>query len=164
MIRALRVRHRATFLVLAALLPAGLAVALGSRRSVPPSPAPVETPEIAVSGPPLSTALVGGVGIAVLARFWDRTESSAAVLELRAERDLGAPDVLLYWAPAPAPRTGETGATGSLGSLPEGSVLLGPFVGTSSRRFHLPEGQDRGLVALYSLGHQRVIWSWEIAP
>lgn len=162
MIRALRVRHRAVFLVLAALLPAGLAVALGSRRSVPPSPAPVEVPEIAVSSTPPRTALVGGAGVAVLARFWDRTESAAAVLELRAEHDLGAPDVLLYWAPAP--RAGETGATGSAGSLPEGSILLGPFVGTSPRRFRLPEGQDRGLVALYSLGHQRVIWSWEIAP
>ena len=152
MIRALRVRHRITFAVLALALPLGLAAALSSRQQVPRLNAHhngnVAQPDMHAS---VRDSIVGFDGIVLSLRTWN--ENGLRTLEIRPQRDLEQPDVLVYWADS-------TKTSG----LPEPSVLLGALAGTQPRRFTLPREVHGGRLYLYSLGHQELIGSLEFEP
>ena len=167
MIAGLRARHRASFVALAVLLPCALAATLVSRREVAPSLAPSRgTPGLAPSrgtpglAAPASPPTRAGVSRQGGVEVHTREGLDAGVVELAAPRDLALPDVLAYWSSA-RPE----------GELPNPCTLLGSFAGTAPRCFELPPdarvtsaGAGRGWISLYSLGHQEVVWTWELQP
>jgi len=147
MIAPLRVLHRRTVLVLAVLVPAGLALALGARRS-PATAAGTSIP----SAPEQSAAPDRD-----LSSHWSRVDVATLLweaegrIELRPRVDLARPDLLVYWQPN-AQRAPATEAPG------RDARLLGSLVGVEPRRFSLPAeatraGRARGSLVLWSLAH-----------
>jgi hypothetical protein len=140
LIRPLRARHRAIFVMLALLLPPALAIALASRRA----PATGVLPQALVHG--LDDARVAWSDAVELATSGLRArQARGSDGRLRVELGGEGPrraDVLVYLAPR-APAEGE---------LPEGARLVGPLGSTSSvpRMIELPSDAS-GWLVLFSL-------------
>ncbi|MEO6710862.1 MAG: hypothetical protein ABI054_12765, partial [Planctomycetota bacterium] len=100
MIRSLRSRHRRTFVLLAVILPIGLAMAFASRVSVPASPSVPRGARLV--GRPTEAAVRDVVVTSARAelrlRIWSPAADGARVLELTPQQDLESPDVLVYWS------------------------------------------------------------------
>ncbi|HTF88440.1 MAG TPA: hypothetical protein VK843_08525 [Planctomycetota bacterium] len=155
MIRSLRSRHRRTFVLLAVVLPIGLAMAFSSRVSVPASPSVPQADRL-VARPidaPVRDAVVTSARAQLRLRIWSPGTDGTRVLELTPRRDLELPDVLVYWS-----------ATDSNEGLPAKSLLLGSLAGTEARLFSLPKEARGGRLFLYSLAHQELVASLELEP
>ena len=162
MTHALRARHRVAFAGLAALLPAGVALALVSRATPPPA-----TPSsvVRLAGDEERTPLriawqasAEGHELAIVARIgWTTPPATSAapdaatgapLLDLDVRSAVGQPELLAYWSPADV--RGD--------ALPAGSRLLGPVRFHAPVRFALPDAArtSDGRVALYSVAQGRV--------
>jgi hypothetical protein len=143
MIQPLRALHRRGFVALAVVLPAILAVGLGSRRSR------TSASEAVVTLPSSARLLKQSD------RLWQKhviqTEFYAAAnreyVVLKPERELNEPDMLLYWT--------EDEVRGA--ALPVHAHFLGTLPGREA--FLLP--QNGGHLVLYSLAHQA---AFDLAP
>lgn len=171
MIAPLRARHRAIFLALALLVPAGLAAALLARHERAEATSalrPESDASAAVRGAlhPEAVApsaqrqlwerapLLGGtIGRArLLARVDDEGATTGLSLELSAVAPAAAPDVLLYWSAQSSVAVGEAEA------LPADARLLGALGGGGRLLLPVPdEAAGGGALLLYSLGHARLI-------
>lgn len=162
MTRALRARHRLAFAGLAALLPAGVALALVSRAALPPAP-PSSVARLAVDEDrtPLTVAWQASAEdheLAIVARIgWTAPPTTGAapsaaadtpLLDLDVHSAVGQPELLVYWSPADV--RGD--------ALPAGSRLLGPVRFHAPVRFALPDAArtSDGRIALYSVAQGRV--------
>jgi hypothetical protein len=151
-IQSLRDKHRLTFAALAVVLPAILVSGLFARRPFPASALPPalrhgaseEAQAVTLddahlwAGLSLNTRLLSAAG-----------DPPRVVVELKAARDLGLPDALVYWSESQP----------DAGRLPERAVLLGSLKGTRPARFTLPQTAavtQRHLI-LYSLARRQVI-------
>jgi hypothetical protein len=154
MIQALRQRHRTLVTALALALPAVFASALLVRRPVPASgklpatladstPGEARVAPAERSGPPESP-----VAVRLL------TRAAGAAIELQVTRELGAPDVLVYWSAAEP----------EAGRLPASAALLGPLRGARAARFTLPgrATSAAGLLVLYSLARQEIVATLQV--
>lgn len=159
MIAAHRRRHRFIFCALAVALPVGAMLAIGltpparelaSTRSLAPPPAGGAVLwERADLWAALSEGDASGT-LDIVTRLQPAAASDSFVLVLDARRDLGRPDLLVYWARTPiADRRALDDATllGRLGSTDPGRYALPPEVGAGAP----------GHLALYSLGHQELV-------
>ena len=149
MIQRLRAQHRATFALLAIVLPIGLWAALGSRRAVPAAAVPSESAGLPET-PPARDEIVTAGTTRLRLRVWPATKDGRRVLELTPEQDPELPDVLIYWTNSDA--TDE---------LPPDCTLLGSLAGAQARRFTLAAEVRRGRLVLYSLAHQEIVASLE---
>lgn len=149
MIRSLRARHRAIFVVLAALVPAGYAAALLGRRAAPPTSAwPEATVTPAASG---DERLVTWSPISLRTRI-RRADDGTLAVALESWREPAPPDALVYWS-ASEPGDGE---------LPDDARLLGPL-GNGPRALSLEHAPEGGWLVLFSLGHGEVVASLALA-
>ena len=153
MIRPLRARHRAIFVVLALALPVGLAGALLSRpadSAVDALPEALRAPAVAAAGE-VAWSLAGGWdGVPLDAEL--RVDGGGAALVVTPLEDPRLPDLLVYWSPEGAGQR----------ALADGeALLLGRVAG--SRPVSLPvarEALDRGgYLLLFSLAQGQVIAS-----
>lgn len=144
MIAGLRRAHRATFLLLAVLLPTGFVVVIAGRTPMP---------RTATLPPDPRSAASEDAGIALIPNARRRltaTDGSSFQLArqegilLVAQGGEPAPDVLAYW----------TNANGRFDALPEDAKLLGS-VGVRPRRYLLPA--TSGQVVLFSLARGSVL-------
>lgn len=150
MIRPLRARHRALFVVLTLLLPAALTVALASRRA----PATGELPDVlsGSTGESIAWSAAAELAGTNLVARQGRSTSGSRWVEL-----VGAgprrPDVLVYLAPV-AP---------SDGVLPAGARLVGALGPTAPvpRVLALPAGAQ-GWLVLFSLGDSTALAALEL--
>ena len=162
--RSLRRAHLRRSLGMALLLPLGLGAALWSREAPPIDDSELSglhasspTSEAALEAAKLSRVEFSGLGVALLP--WYQTTEPVGGIELVAERQLAAPDVLVYWSAVESPL-----APGA--DLAPDAMLLGTFPGGGSRHFDLPAaGQGGGgQVLLYSLGHGEVLGALPLDP
>jgi len=144
-IRSLRAQHRAIFVALALLVPAGYAAALLGRRAPAPPSAWPETP--VAHGEGGAERLVMWSPIALLTRL-RRTSDATLVVALESWREPAPPDTLLYWS-ASAPHDGE---------LPDGARLVGAL-GSAPRELALEDVPEGGWLVLFSLGRGEVVTS-----
>lgn len=134
MIRPLRRGHDAVFLMLAVALPVFLIAAILARPAAPASWAG-EVPAV------LSASETAGT----------------TALDLLIGELPNSPALLLYWAPR------LTTTPGMERMLPADAVLLGSPRSNSTARYTLPaqarigSDTDRGVLLLYSLGHQALV-------
>lgn len=138
MIRSLRARHRAIFVLLAVLVPAGYAAALLGRRAPPPASAwPGEGPTGATTGARRT------VMWSQLELLTEIARSDDGVLRVRALSwsEPAPPGLALYWS-----------AGDPAGELPDGARFLGAL-GPAAREFELRDVAEGGWLVLYSLGH-----------
>lgn len=150
-IQGLRDKHRLTFTALAVVLPVVFLSGLFVRKPFPTSaPLPLLRPGRAEEAQVLTLDddhLWAGLSIntRLLSAEGDPTR---VVVELKASRDLGLPDALVYWSEVQP----------AADRLPERAVLLGALNGTRPARFTLPQAAvtQRHLI-LYSLARQQVI-------
>ena len=150
MIRALRVRHRATFVVLAVLVPAALGAALLGRRTPagpPPRPDPADVSVVTQR----SEVVAVWSHLSLITRMW-RDEDGSLGLRLEAWRAPAPPTTLLYWS-AEEPRQGE---------LPGDARFVGAL-GTPPREFVLRDAPAGGWLVLFSLGHGEVVGSLDLS-
>jgi len=157
----LRRRHLAVFVVLAAIVPAGLVASVAMRAPLPVQealPEDLVRPEEATEPPDdLSWVREGplweelGIETALVPSPGDNP-----LLAVRPTRDLRAPKVLLYWA----------AGAGEDEEVPSGAVLLGALVGTETSTFRLPTAMRNrdGRFLVFSLGHQQVLGVWPTRP
>lgn len=147
-IRSLRVRHRAIFVLLALLVPAGYAAALLGRRAPPPAsdwPA-LESPS-APDGEP-RTVLWSTLELLTELR---RADDGALHVRAQSWSEPAAPALALYWS-ARAPTDGE---------LPGDARFVGAL-GGATRDFVLRDTPAGGWLVLYSLGHGEVQGALEL--
>ncbi|MBL8227714.1 MAG: hypothetical protein JNL98_04530 [Bryobacterales bacterium] len=86
----------------------------------------------------------GADGVMVKARF----NQTGEFVELVSTRDIVAPDLFVYWAPA-EPLTSE---------LPERARLLGSFLPQRTQVYRMHEAErGKGYLWIYSLAHRQVI-------
>jgi len=150
-IRPLRARHRAFFMVLALVLPSTLALALASRR---PPAAGVLPEALAVRTDDAGLAWSDGVELAEIGLRARRARGADGRLHVElAGAGPRRADVLVYVAPR-APAEGE---------LPEGARFVGPLGTTSPmpRTIELPLGAT-GWLVLYSLADGAALGAFEL--
>ena len=145
--RRLRSRHRLTFGLLAILLPVGVALAVATREPVPEDSGVrrehgVEAPAESGNDASASWSVPG-----LTCTTWNATGDRAAIVELRGDDSITAPDLLLYWQ----------GGDASGEALDGSERLLGVFYPEATHRYELPEGGLDGALTLYSLAHKRVV-------
>src|SRR6266498_3296695 len=145
MIQPLRTAHRRIFIVLAALLPAIIAVGLSERH------APVRASEPSIT----QRATRSSAAAAVWEKNTLTTEFSSdpnnpytVQLFLKPVRELRDPDVLLYWR-----------AEAAAADLSH-ARLLGPL--GYDRAYWLTGEEYRGYLILYSVAHNRIVDSAKI--
>ena len=88
----------------------------------------------------------------IVTRVWG--DGTAAFVELEPTSALRRPDLLVYWTPS----------SQAVVDFPKGARMLGRLAGQEPRRFALPNpaGAGRGVLVLYSLGHQTQVGSASI--
>ncbi len=158
MIHRLRSQHRSTFVLLAMVLIVGLVLALGGRKAAPTDPRAQGEPSILEpAAPELRAGVMRTEAIELRWRLWEAGATVGRILELTPARDLQRPDLLVYWSDS-----------GASDELPLQSLLLGSLAGVQTRRFVLPAGKSEskrgGRLYLYSLAHQELIATLEVAP
>lgn len=148
MIRSLRARHRAIFVLLAVLVPAGYAAALLDRRA--PPPASVWPGE----------GLPGASEGARRTVMWSQVELLTEI----ARGDDGALRVrALSWSePAPPGLALYWSAVDPAGDLPDGARFVGAL-GPAAREFTLRDVAGGGWLVLYSLGHGETLGALALA-
>lgn len=86
----------------------------------------------------------GADGVPVKARF----SQTGEFVELVSTRDIAAPDLFVYWAPA-EPLTSE---------LPDRARLLGAFLPQRTQVYRMREDErGKGFLWIYSLAHREVV-------
>jgi hypothetical protein len=149
-IRPLRVLHRRAVIVLAVALPVLFALGLAARRGPrteappaallpPPAAEPVHATDLGALWPDFAVGAELGT---------DPADPGRLLLRLIPGAPVEAPDLLVYWAAAPA----------AAGRLPADAVLLGALAGTAPASYPLPAGAAHGgRLILYSLGWGRLL-------
>lgn len=153
MIRPLRQRHRIVISTLAVLLPLAFALGLSSRKA-PPRMQETPTP-LRESSAILPQVLFETEDLWPDFKIFTRLLADALpptrlAVELQPQKNLSAPDILVYWTQQ---NSGEEAAP-----LTE-AYLLGTLAGKQTRNWFLPEAalQSEGKLILYSLAHQTVL-------
>ncbi len=138
MIRAHRRRHRLIFLGAALIAPAILIASLSIRRAPPivaPLPPALQDSEQALAAwEPASEARATIAGTNLSVRVL-RGSDGAFAIELRPDRPLRLPDVLVYWT-----------ATTPTEVLPADATLLGTMRGERPFRARLPQARATGAI------------------
>ncbi len=151
MIRSGRRRHVVLWVLVTSLVGYGLASALSVRHpGVVPGELVVDRAELASWGTSVRrTTSRNTVSGDVWDADWRRLEDGNWGVVLT-RRGIPRPDLLVYWRDIRA-------VSGD--SMLEGAVLLGAMSADRQAAFTLPPGAnvERGMLALYSLGHDEIV-------
>lgn len=139
--RPLRRRHRALFVLLSLVVPAGYSAALVGRRP-PPPPSPWPTSQPRTTGP----ERVAEWPTLDLRMRLRRTVEGALVVQAESWEQPAPPATLLYWS-ASEPLDG---------ALPSAARFVGAL-GGPSHALVLPPEAVGGWLVLFSLGHGEVL-------
>jgi hypothetical protein len=150
MIRALRQRHRRTFLALGIIVPVAFAIGIAARKPLP------EVNSLPTEIAPVTAAFA--------VEIWSRADlfpkspvqvrllrktigSGKFAVAFSAAKNFVKPDLLVYWS---------AGNSTSTNALPASAILLGAFTG-SQLALPLTVEKKSGVLLLYSLADNEIV-------